>query len=673
MKNKKTVIITCLAVVIVAIVFVVQFSVSSTLASPEGYSKGSVGEVLRAPTPTTTTFTPTPTPTVTTTSVIVSISTPAQAAAGSAIDVNVNIGQVTNLVAYQFDLAYDNSIVQLISDEGGPGVTSGMVGSSVMPLDNWAFCPTGLPGSIRALGHLAFTGSSSGQGYLAQIHFKAVGQGGQISNLTLSNVKIFGPNGDSISSYSRSGQVEIMSSSTARVNLQLSPEYQNSPVGGNFTVAVLAQCGSLTPDGIDVFLDYDTAFLAVQSATAGTALSTILMAPTFDNTAGTFGFSAAQLNSPFPTGTFTVVTLVFQAKNVAITPVSISFHKAYSRITQVDIGGNNITGSLTGSMVNISSDVPLYLDPAFVGSIYSGQTFNLAIKTNTGNSRQVSGVQAYVNFNPFRLEVVDSDSAKSGIQITPGDSLNSVLENRVDNSSGLISYSAGQLGSPVPSGSFTVASIQFRAKGSTGNVTTPVTFSTSGATTTSLVEFGGVAISGVHADARVQILAKISVDISVQLQGSSRPNSGFAVPLTVSFFTPGTATPVDVMTATPVYTFNVIAAKNGVRAIVQAIMVNPGQYDISLASEHCLCNVKRGVVITATATAVDMGTLLEGDANGDHAVNIQDFGLLAGSYGKTGVGGANAMSDYDRNGIVNIADFGLLAGNYGKHCPVIVP
>jgi hypothetical protein len=173
----------------------------------------------------------------------------------------------------------------------------------------------------------------------------------------------------------------------------------------------------------------------------------------------------------------------------------------------------------------------------------------------------------------------------------------------------------------------------------------------------------------------VTTVPEAEVNISVGLQGSSRPYSGWVVPLTIKLFTSGNTTnPVDILTATPVHTFALITTQNGNTAIAQATGVIPGTYDITLASEHCLCTVKRSVVIGATTVDINMGTLPEGDANGSHVINIQDFGILAATYGKsTGVSGYDSRADFDRNGIINIADFGLLAANYGKHCPVEIP
>jgi hypothetical protein len=98
--------------------------------------------------------------------------------------------------------------------------------------------------------------------------------------------------------------------------------------------------------------------------------------------------------------------------------------------------------------------------------------------------------------------------------------------------------------------------------------------------------------------------------------------------------------------------------------------VPQGTYDISFVSPQCLVSVKRGVVITAPETTVNLGTLFEGNANDDNEINILDFGILAQAFGKmAGAQGYDSRADFDRNGVVNISDFGLLSGNYRLNSP----
>jgi hypothetical protein len=167
-----------------------------------------------------------------------------------------------------------------------------------------------------------------------------------------------------------------------------------------------------------------------------------------------------------------------------------------------------------------------------------------------------------------------------------------------------------------------------------------------------------------------------TVDISVVLQGGSRPPEAWEVPITIRFFEPG----ADVMTDLPVYQFDLTTTKVDSTAICQCVGIVPGTYEITARASNCpeceegnctLTNVKRSVVISAPSTAVDMGTLLAGDANCDGIINISDFGILAVSYMcSVGEPCYDCRADFDCNGIINISDFGLLAVNYMEISPV---
>jgi hypothetical protein len=159
------------------------------------------------------------------------------------------------------------------------------------------------------------------------------------------------------------------------------------------------------------------------------------------------------------------------------------------------------------------------------------------------------------------------------------------------------------------------------------------------------------------------------VDISMFLQGGSRPVAGWAIPVTVKFFSPG----ANVMIDTPLAEFNLTTTKSGSTAVCQC-SITPGIYDITVVSEHTLLNVKRNVTITAPSTSVYMGTLLEGNANNDGKINAQDVSLLSSSYLKLlGDAGFNPMADFNRDGKVSAQDVSLLSSNYLKYSPIEVP
>jgi CubicO group peptidase (beta-lactamase class C family) len=153
--------------------------------------------------------------------------------------------------------------------------------------------------------------------------------------------------------------------------------------------------------------------------------------------------------------------------------------------------------------------------------------------------------------------------------------------------------------------------------------------------------------------------ADVDITVAVTLQGSSRPDAGWAVPLTVKLFTPGANVESDV----PLYEFTPNTTKDNLLATGQCAAA-AGSYDVTTVSGHTLANVLRNVTV-AQGDTVYMGALHEGDANDDGIVNISDFGILSVSFTKsTGQQGWDERADFDRNGIVNISDFGLLAANY---------
>lgn len=162
---------------------------------------------------------------------------------------------------------------------------------------------------------------------------------------------------------------------------------------------------------------------------------------------------------------------------------------------------------------------------------------------------------------------------------------------------------------------------------------------------------------------------EIVVSISVVLQGDGRPDVGWAVPLTVKFFTPG----VDVLNDTPTYELNLTTTKSdaGNTAVCEATGLAPGTYDITALGQSTLMNVKKNVVISAPQTSVDLGTLLEGDVNQDNIVDFDDYAVLSMCWlASKDQAEYNAGADFDRNGLINAVDLSLFAANWLKTSPV---
>lgn len=160
------------------------------------------------------------------------------------------------------------------------------------------------------------------------------------------------------------------------------------------------------------------------------------------------------------------------------------------------------------------------------------------------------------------------------------------------------------------------------------------------------------------------------VSISVVLQGDNRPDAGWVVPLTVRFFSPE----ADVLNDIPTYQFNLTTTKIVNVAICEATGVAPGTYDITAFSEHTLMNAKRSVVISAPKTSVNLGTLLEGNANQDNIIDFGDYAILSMCWLASQTQAEyDVLTDFDRNGLINLSDLRLLAASWLSISPVEIP
>ncbi len=159
------------------------------------------------------------------------------------------------------------------------------------------------------------------------------------------------------------------------------------------------------------------------------------------------------------------------------------------------------------------------------------------------------------------------------------------------------------------------------------------------------------------------------VSVSVALQGDGRPDSGWAIPLTIRFFAPG----ADVLNDAPTYEFNLTTTKSSPdnAAVCEATGVAPGTYDIAAFGESTLMNVARSVIISDPNTSVDLGTLLEGNASQDDIVNLDDYAVLSMCWLTSEAQAEyDVRADFDRDGFVDAADLLLMAGNWLRTSPV---
>lgn len=110
--------------------------------------------------------------------VYVSVNSPSDVAKDSDFSATVDISNLVNFDAGQFDVRFDSKVLRLDK------VTDGLIGDTVVPADIlreiWA-------GRTRVLMNVTGTPGISGSGYLAVLHFHAVGDAGKSSDITLSD------------------------------------------------------------------------------------------------------------------------------------------------------------------------------------------------------------------------------------------------------------------------------------------------------------------------------------------------------------------------------------------------------------------------------------------------------------------------------------------------------
>jgi len=318
-----------------------------------------------------------------------------------------------------------------------------------------------------------------------------------------------------------------------------------------------------------------------------------------------------------------------------------------------------LTGSnLIAVVMAQNSVVDIRLSPAS-STVGQGATTTIDILVEP-NGQETTGVQVFIDFTPSHLQV-------SQIITDPNSPLDVVIQAPdFDNSAGTIGLSYGTFATG-PTTSFTLAIITFVSK--VVDLDTKVAFSTVSPRKT-IASIEGSEIQDELAGSTISILAGVSLTGQVLLQGGSRTDSGWQVPVTVTLFAPG----ADPLGDTPILTYTTTTSKVGSVAEFSVPGVPLRTYDIAVSSEHTLMNIKRDVAVSDLGIVVDLGTLLEGDSNGDGFINILDFTLLASTYLKgEGDGGYAGEADFDRSGLVDVLDFTLLAGNFLRSSPILVP
>lgn len=140
--------------------------------------------------------------------VTVSIDAPAEVDAGSSFVANVTVSSVSDFDSCGFDVTYEKTIITVTS------VTGGEIDGHTIDVDEWHYMPTGSTvdtGTVRVVlladpFGCGVTGTAS---TIAQIHFTAVGSGGETSPVNLGNVGMYNCYAEEIDATAIGASVEI--------------------------------------------------------------------------------------------------------------------------------------------------------------------------------------------------------------------------------------------------------------------------------------------------------------------------------------------------------------------------------------------------------------------------------------------------------------------------------
>lgn len=149
----------------------------------------------------------------------------------------------------------------------------------------------------------------------------------------------------------------------------------------------------------------------------------------------------------------------------------------------------------------------------------------------------------------------------------------------------------------------------------------------------------------------------VTLNVTLERPNAPPPDPSWAVPVHLAFYPPGDE-------VTVMYEFNVVLDQSGQWS--GQLLLSPWTYDVRLKNMHTLRNVRRNVYVSDPAV-LDMGKLLEGDADDDNRVRSSDFTILRAAYfTDEGDPGFDPRADFDEDNRIRSSDFALLRGNYFK-------
>jgi uncharacterized repeat protein (TIGR01451 family) len=332
----------------------------------------------------------------------------------------------------------------------------------------------------------------------------------------------------------------------------------------------------------------------------------------------------------------------------------LNFAAAFEAVRAAGYGGGEILTLADYAVVLAPqpAGVALRVAPA-LNDVRVGERF--AVELEMQADRPVDQVQAFLNFDPAVLRVVDANGNPAA-QISPGATFGTVTMNNADNATGRISFVA--TGGPA-AGRIAVATVYFRAI--TLSLSSRLAWNTALPRLTD-VTAGGASVLSSAAPGIVRAGRAATLAGQADMQGrAAKPNAAWSVPLLLTLGQPGDRGPD--------YVFGMQSDQAG--AFTAPGVVAPGSYNLRLAGLHTLRNLLPST-LTGGANTINAGALLEGDALDDNRVDGRDASRLAAAFGKSqGQPGFDPRADFNEDDQINNADATLLRANLGRRGDIL--
>jgi hypothetical protein len=454
--------------------------------------------------------------------------------------------------------------------------------------------------------------------------------------------------------------------------------------GSNFVAGTTVTIGNAACTDVAIISDGELT-CTTTSHTTGTADVTVTTEHGSDTLVDGYTYSDEQLpvvtsitpaQGPFSGGTVVSVigsnfmpgTIVYVGQapcaNITIvddTELTCTTNNHDAGSVDVTITTDNGTTTLADGYT-YSQDASMVLEPAQV-TIVKGQVFTLEITVDLG-SAQADTLDAYIDFDPDYLEVIDASGTLASSIERNTEVFSSENYNQVDNTAGHINFSASRYIPPYIADSFVAATIRFRAKAD--GTETPVSFVRNGVRSSNLY-FGGSSGNPTTADSNVDILShltlkgKVSLPSLLGLPGDTKwvtklfRDCGNTPLNQITFYEQDTDTVKGTVSAT--------TNEHG-QFEVQLTGIMVDTYDIEVKGCTTLSNRKDGISLPGT-DEVDFGQLLLGDTSGDNKINGADVSYIVPAFLTTeGDADFQPCANVNKDMYINGADISALIPNY---------